>query len=103
MKIIISKSYFEMANANDIKTDKIKTFEGVIEVSENDTYEYEININDRWLTDILIAYISTVKSLVGMIEGAKSMLEALGIKAEQITRAYHEKALKTKAKAEAKA
>lgn len=96
MKIIMSKSYFEMANAYDIKTDKIKTFEGVAEVSENNTYEYEININDRWLTDILIAYASTVKSLIGMIEGAKNMLEALGIKAEQITRTYHEKALKAK-------
>lgn len=101
MKIIVSKSYFEMANAYDIKTDKVKTFEGVLEVSENDTYEYEININDRWLTDILLAYVSTVKSLVGMIEGAKNMLEALGIKAEQITRIYHEKALKAKSEAKA--
>ena len=96
MKIIVSKSYFEMANAYDIKTDKVKTIEGVVEVSENDTYEYKIDINDRWLTDILIAYASTVKSLIGMIEGAKSMLEALGIKAEQITKIYHEKALKAK-------
>ena len=101
MKIILSKSYFEMANAYDIKTDKVKTFEGVVEVSENDVYEYVIDINDRWLNDIIIAYVGTVKSLIGMIEGAKNMLEALGIKAEQITRIYHEKALKAKSEAKA--
>lgn len=95
MKIILSKHYLDMAKSYDIPTDKVKTYYGVMEVSDNQPHELIIDINDRWLTDMVIAYAETVKTLVGMIEGAKFVLEYLKLKAEKITRKYYKPVLNT--------
>lgn len=89
MKIIMSKHYIDMAKSYDIPTDKVKTYYGVMEVSDIQPHELIIDINDSWLTDMIIAYAETVKTLVGMIEGAKFVLESLELKAEKITRRYY--------------
>ena len=89
MKIIMSKHYIDMAKSYDIPTDKVKTYYGVMEVSDVQPHELIIDINDSWLTDMVIAYAETVKTLVGMIEGAKFVLESLELKAEKITRRYY--------------
>ena len=89
MKIIMSKHYIDMAKSYDIPTDKVKTYYGVMEVSDVQPHELIIDINDSWLTDMIIAYAETVKTLVGMIEGAKFVLESLELKAEKITRRYY--------------
>lgn len=89
MKIIMSKHYINMAKSYDIPTDKVKTYYGVMEVSDDQPHELIIDINDSWLTDMVIAYAETVKTLVGMIEGAKFVLESLELKAEKITRRYY--------------
>ena len=89
MKIIMSKHYINIAKSYDIPTDKIKTYNGVMEVSDVQPHELIIDINDSWLTDIVIAYAETVKTLVGMIVGAKFVLESLELKAEKITRRYY--------------
>ena len=89
MKIIMSKHYIDMAKSYDIPTDKVKTYYGVVEVSDVQPHELIIDINDSWLTDMVIAYAETVKTLVGMIEGAKFVLESLELKAEKITRKYY--------------
>lgn len=89
MKIIMSKHYLNMAKSYDIPTNKVKTYYGVMEVSDIQPHELIIDINDSWLTDMIIAYAETVKTLVGMIEGAKFVLESLELKAEKITRKYY--------------
>ena len=89
MKIVLSKHYLDIAKSYDIPTDKVKTYYGVMEVSDNQLHELTIDINDSWLTDMVIAYAETVKTLVGMIEGAKFVLESLELKAEKITRRYY--------------
>lgn len=89
MKITISKNYLDIAKVYDIPTKGLKTYNGVVDVKENETNELIIDINDRWLTDMVIAYAETVKTLVGMIAGAKFVLESLELKAEKITRRYY--------------
>ena len=89
MKIVLSKHYLDIAKSYDIPTDKVKTYYGVMEVSDNQLHELTIDINDSWLTDIVIAYADTVRTLVGMIEGAKYILESLELNAEKITRRYY--------------
>ena len=74
MKIVLSKHYLDIAKSYDIPTDKVKTYYGVMEVSDNQLHELTIDINDSWLTDMVIAYADTVRTLVGMIEGAKSIM-----------------------------
>ena len=89
MQIVLSKHYLDIVKSYDIPTDKVKTYYGILEVSDNQSHELIIDINDCWLTDIVIAYADTIKTLVGMIQGAKYILENLELKAEKITRKYH--------------
>ena len=89
MKIIASKTYLDIAKSYDVQTKYLKTYNGIVDVEENDMNELIININDRWLADMVIVYAETVKTLIGMIAGAKSILESLDLKAEKITKKYY--------------
>ena len=89
MKIIMSNIYLDIAKVYDVPTKKLKTYNGIVNVEESETHELIIDINDCWLTDMIIAYADTVKTLVGMIASAKFILEALELKAEKITKKYY--------------
>ena len=89
MKIVLSKHYMDIAKSYDVQTDKIKTYNGIVEVSDDQSHELVIDINDCWLTDIIVVYAETVKTLIGMIAGAKFVLESLELKAEKITKKYY--------------
>ena len=98
MKIIVSKTYVDIAKTYDMPTKDLKTYNGIVDVTENNINELIIDINDCWLTEIVIAYADTVKILVGMFVGAKSILESLGLKAEKITKKYYKPAPKEEQK-----
>ena len=99
MKIVMDKCYLDIIESYEIPAKKIKTYDGVVKVAENEEEKLVLNISDSWLIEIIHAYAETVKTLVSMYHVLNHELEFIGLKAEKISREHHEMATKFNNKA----
>ena len=98
MKIIMDKFYLDTIESYGIPAKKIKTYDGVVKVAENEEEKLVLNISDSWLVEIIRAYAETIKALVSMYHILTHELEFIGLKAEKISREHHETATSFKSK-----
>ena len=56
MKIIMDKFYLDTIESYGIPAKKIKTYDGVVKVAENEEEKLVLNISDSWLVEIIRAY-----------------------------------------------